>query len=151
MSLSEAPSGHGRIQTIAIFAALVAGIAVGQWFHDPAAGAASVGGGWLLAGELLLLRPLQMIVIPLVMVAVIHGISSIGDPKRLGMLGLCMMRAGGVETFLAVEGHVQQPEAVKAGHEHADHHRPVGVGIDPVAAVNGMVGGFDDGVFRIEA
>jgi len=108
MSLSEAPSGHGRIQTIAIFAALVAGIVVGEWFHDPAAGAASVGSGWLLAGELLLLRPLQMIVIPLVMVAVIHGISSIGDPKRLGVLGLlvaafylgCMLCAATLGTVL---------------------------------------------------
>lgn len=64
--------------------------------------------GWVTAGELLLLRPLQMIVIPLVLVAVVHGIASIGDPKQLGRLGLivaafylgCMLCAATLGTVL---------------------------------------------------
>ncbi len=107
MSQHGSASRRGRIQTLAIFVALIAGVFVGQQLHDPL-DSQSVGAGWLLAGELFLLRPLQMIVIPLVVVAVVHGIASIGDPKRLGMLGVlvaafylgCMLCAATIGTVL---------------------------------------------------
>lgn len=62
------------------------------------AGGAVVGGlfGWIapdqavhvgILGELWLL-PLRMLVIPLIVASVIHGVSSLGDSRRLGRLGL---------------------------------------------------------------
>ena len=105
---STAPSSqHAGTQTLAILSALVIGVVVGEWMYR-SNGALAVDSNWMLAGNLLLLRPLQMILIPLVVVAVIHGISSIGDPKRLGMLGLlvaafylgCMLCAATLGTIL---------------------------------------------------
>ncbi len=64
-------------------AALVAGVAVGQWLH--VGGASSE--GWAAAGDLILIRPLMLVVMPLVLVSVIAGVTSIGSPSRLGLLG----------------------------------------------------------------
>jgi len=75
-----------RSQTLFLFIALVLGVAVGQWMHA-SVGAEGVGGWWSAAGELLLLRPLQMIVVPLVVLSVASGIASIGEPSRLGLIG----------------------------------------------------------------
>ncbi|MFZ9881224.1 MAG: dicarboxylate/amino acid:cation symporter [Phycisphaerales bacterium] len=84
MSNAAAPSPHGRLQTILLFAGLLLGIAVGQWMH---VNEISVGAWWNTAGELFLLRPLQMIVVPLVVLSVATGIASIGEPSRLGLIG----------------------------------------------------------------
>lgn len=43
--------------------------------------------GWKTAGDLIFIRPLMLIVIPLIFTSVLSGITSIGDPKRLGVLG----------------------------------------------------------------
>ncbi|MCE2882854.1 MAG: dicarboxylate/amino acid:cation symporter [Planctomycetaceae bacterium] len=84
MSNAAAPSSHGRLQTILLFAGLLLGVAVGQWMH---VNEVSVGAWWNTAGEMFLLRPLQMIVVPLVVLSVATGIASIGDPSRLGLIG----------------------------------------------------------------
>lgn len=39
------------------------------------------------AGDLLLIRPLMLLIIPLVFVSVVCGVTSIGDPSRLGVVG----------------------------------------------------------------
>lgn len=100
-------ANHGKLQTILILCALVLGVAVGEWIFR-SQGALPVESGWIFTGNLLLLRPLQMILIPLVVVAVMHGIASIGDPKQLGKLGLlvagfylgCMLCAATLGTVL---------------------------------------------------
>lgn len=38
-------------------------------------------------GELAFVRPLQMLIIPIVFVSVVVGVTSIGDPQRLGLVG----------------------------------------------------------------
>lgn len=43
--------------------------------------------GWKTAGDLIFIRPLMLIVIPLIFTSVLTGITSVGDPKRLGLLG----------------------------------------------------------------
>ena len=43
--------------------------------------------GWRTAGQLIFIRPLMLIVIPLIFTSVLTGITSIGDPKRLGLVG----------------------------------------------------------------
>ncbi len=78
-------STRGRTQTLFLFAALVLGVIVGQVLFVQHGGA--IGGWWSAAGELLLLRPLQMIVVPLVVLSVASGIASIGDPSKLGLIG----------------------------------------------------------------
>ncbi len=64
-------------------AALGAGVAVGQWLHGNGGSA----DGWAAAGDLILIRPLMLVVMPLVLVSVIAGVTSIGSPSRLGLLG----------------------------------------------------------------
>jgi len=45
-------------------------------------------GHWTKAiGDLILIRPLMMLIIPLVFVSVICGVTSIGDPSKLGVVG----------------------------------------------------------------
>lgn len=72
------------VQAILVVAALVAGALVGDWLH--ANGGA---GRWSQdLGELVLIRPLVAMSVPLVFVVVTLGVTSIGDPRRLGSLGL---------------------------------------------------------------
>lgn len=70
--------------TFLIVLGLVAGVALGQWIF--AAGHA-VGDGWKIAGEIVLIRPLMLLIMPLVLVSVVVGVTSIGDPSRLGAIG----------------------------------------------------------------
>lgn len=78
-------SSHARAQTLFLFAALVLGVILGQVLFVQHGG--DISGWWGSAGELLLLRPLQMIVVPLVVLSVASGIASIGDPSKLGLIG----------------------------------------------------------------
>ena len=40
-----------------------------------------------MAGEYVLIRPLKMLIIPLILFSVVSGVCSIGDPSRLGLVG----------------------------------------------------------------
>ena len=42
---------------------------------------------WWVAGVLLLIRPLMLLIIPLIFVSVVVGMTSIGDPSKLGVVG----------------------------------------------------------------
>jgi len=79
------------ILTILIFAALILGVIVGQFFiWDPSATSAVLTDrteALQKIGELTFVQPLKMLVIPLVFVAVLVGVTSIGDPQRLGLIG----------------------------------------------------------------
>jgi Na+/H+-dicarboxylate symporter len=79
------------VLTILIFAALILGVIVGQFFiWDPNANPvvlAQQTTGLQKIGELTFVQPLKMLVIPLVFVAVLVGVTSIGDPQRLGLVG----------------------------------------------------------------
>ncbi|MFO0826775.1 MAG: dicarboxylate/amino acid:cation symporter [Phycisphaerales bacterium] len=76
---------RSALQTTLVLVALVAGIATGHWLYRPGA-APSI--WWSELGELLLLRPLFVITVPLVFVSVCLGVASIGDARSLGRLGL---------------------------------------------------------------
>lgn len=77
--------------TVAIFAGLLIGVLVGQFaLYDAAADPATQAEalqGWYNAGDLIFIRPLKMLIIPLIFTSVMTGIMSIGDPKKLGLLG----------------------------------------------------------------
>jgi solute carrier family 1 (neuronal/epithelial high affinity glutamate transporter), member 1 len=81
-----------NLLTALIFLGLILGVLLGQFLLydsnpvDASAHAAKLA-GWYTAGDLIFLRPLRMLIIPLVFTSVLTGIMSIGDPKKLGMLG----------------------------------------------------------------
>ncbi|MCR9217265.1 MAG: dicarboxylate/amino acid:cation symporter [Phycisphaerales bacterium] len=79
------------VLTILIFAALILGVIVGQFFiWDPAVTSDVLSqktAALQQIGELTFVQPLKMLVIPLVFVAVLVGVTSIGDPQRLGLVG----------------------------------------------------------------
>lgn len=82
-----------------IFFGIIAGILVGIWLH----GHANVMIANLLTfvGQVFI-RLIQMVVIPLVVSAIIIGITSIGDNKQLGKFGTKMVVYFGIITTIAV-------------------------------------------------
>ena len=82
-----------------IFFGIIAGIFVGIYLH---------GHGNVLISNILtfvgqvFIRLIQMVVIPLVVSAIIIGITSIGDNKQLGKFGTKMVLYYGIITFIAV-------------------------------------------------
>jgi Na+/H+-dicarboxylate symporter len=76
-----------NVLTILILIGLVSGALVGE-FGLHSVGAVVDDDHWLkAAGDLVLIRPLKLLVIPLIFFSVISGISRIGDPSKLGKVG----------------------------------------------------------------
>ena len=73
------------ILTVAIVISMVLGALTGQFLLF----GSDVGGDhWTkVVGDLVLIRPLKLLVIPLVLFSVVAGITRIGDPRKLGRLG----------------------------------------------------------------
>lgn len=80
-----------HLLTFLILLGLVAGILVGQLaLYDAQATAESLQQTtqiWQDAGDLIFIRPLKMMIIPLVFVSVVTGVTSIGNPQKLGLVG----------------------------------------------------------------
>ena len=80
-----------NLLTFLIFMGLLLGVFVGHFLlWDPSAtveGREQSVAAWKTMGDLVFVRPLQLLIIPLVFTSVLTGITSIGDPKRLGLLG----------------------------------------------------------------
>ena len=80
-----------NLLTILIIIALVLGALVGEFFlYDPAATQEKldeITRPWRTIGELVLLRPLFLVITPLIFTSVLTGVTSIGEPKKLGVLG----------------------------------------------------------------
>jgi Na+/H+-dicarboxylate symporter len=79
--------GKGNLLTLLILIGLVGGCLFGQFvLFDPAEPITN--GHWTKqAGDLILIRPLMLLIIPLVFVSVVAGVTSIGDPSKLGVVG----------------------------------------------------------------
>ena len=80
-----------NLLTILVLVALVLGALIGQFFlyeqgATPDAVAEKVE-PWRIAGDLVFIRPLKLMIIPLVFTSVLTGITSVGDPKKLGLIG----------------------------------------------------------------
>ncbi len=78
--------------TLLIIIGLVLGAIVGQILYDPdlttAASIAKWSDHWSkVLGDLVLIRPLKLMIVPIVFVSVIVGVTSIGDPSKLGVVG----------------------------------------------------------------
>lgn len=80
-----------NLLTILIFAALIAGVLVGQFGLYSASVSAEALAQRVepfdVIGKLIFIRPLMMLIIPLVFVSVVVGVTSIGNPQKLGVIG----------------------------------------------------------------
>ncbi len=65
---------------------LVAGVFFGELIFRN--GWTGVPDAFFLAGDLILVRPLMLLVLPLIITSVVSGVTSLGDPNKLGRLGL---------------------------------------------------------------
>jgi Na+/H+-dicarboxylate symporter len=76
-----------NLLTLLIVLGMVAGAVIGQMvLYDGIPGA--LGDHWTKqAGDLVLIRPLKLLIIPVVLVSVVVGVTSIGDPSKLGVVG----------------------------------------------------------------
>jgi len=77
-----------------VLIALIAGGVFGTWMPD-----AAMGVGWL--GDLFL-RLLKMIIIPLIFTSLVSGISSLGDAKSVGRIGIRTLIYYTISTTLAI-------------------------------------------------
>ncbi|MGA1399042.1 MAG: dicarboxylate/amino acid:cation symporter [Phycisphaerales bacterium] len=75
----------GALLTGLILLGLVLGAIVGEFLH--AQGQADTVASMMSWGDLILIRPLKALVIPIVLFSVLVGVTSVGDPSRLGVIG----------------------------------------------------------------
>ncbi|MBL0921491.1 MAG: dicarboxylate/amino acid:cation symporter [Phycisphaerales bacterium] len=77
--------------TVLILAGVVLGVLVGHFLlRSPGASAAEIAQDtavWKTIGEFVLMRPLKLIALPLIVTSVTLGIATVGDSRRLGLLG----------------------------------------------------------------
>jgi Na+/H+-dicarboxylate symporter len=78
---------HGNLLTGLILVALVLGALFGQFVLYGSMGDNPNEHWTKLTGDLVLIRPLFLLIIPLIFVSVIVGMTSIGDPSKLGVVG----------------------------------------------------------------
>ena len=91
--------GLGLKRNWHIFAGLVLGVLVGIWLHrEPSPILMTT---LTFIGQVFI-RIIQMVVIPLVISAIVIGITSVGDSKQIGKLGTKMIFYYGIITIVAV-------------------------------------------------
>ncbi len=78
-----------NLLTVLILAGLVLGVLVGQFvLYDPIPDHRIDDAHWTKQmGDLVLIRPLTLMIIPLILVSVVSGVTRIGDPSKLGVVG----------------------------------------------------------------
>jgi len=94
-----------NLLTALIFAGLVFGVVIGHFFlyeSQPTESDLATVQAWQTAGNVVFLRPLKLLIVPLVFTSVLTGITSIGDPKKLGLLGGATLFFYAVTMVLAV-------------------------------------------------
>ncbi|MDY7109997.1 MAG: cation:dicarboxylase symporter family transporter, partial [Planctomycetota bacterium] len=79
----------GNLLTLLIVLGLIGGVLFGEFvLFDPDPAGRIGDEHWTKqAGDLILIRPLTLMVIPLVLVSVVTGVTRIGDPSKLGVVG----------------------------------------------------------------
>ena len=76
-----------NLLTILILIGLVAGALVGEFAHGSTTSVVDGEHWYKVAGDIILIRPLKLLIIPLIFFSVISGITRIGDPSKLGVVG----------------------------------------------------------------
>jgi len=79
---------RSNLLTVLILIGLAGGVILGQWLHVTVGADDPRALDWLRdAGDLILIRPLTLMIIPLVFASVVVGVTSLGDPSKLGRVG----------------------------------------------------------------
>ena len=94
-----------NILTILILIGLVAGALVGEYayFNPEAMELHPTRLDWLKEiGNIVLIRPLKVLIVPLILFSVISGITRIGDPAKLGVVGIATLVYYLATMFMAV-------------------------------------------------
>lgn len=95
-----------NILTVSILLALVLGALYGQFFIYDATKTVdalrAAAAPYQAAGDIIFIRPLMMLIVPLVFVSVVSGVTSIGNPARLGVVGGATMLYFAATTTIAV-------------------------------------------------
>lgn len=91
--------GLGLKRNWHIFLGLILGILAGIWLHQEPNNVVMT--SFTFIGQLFI-RLIQMVVIPLVISAIVIGITSVGDSKQIGKLGLRMILYYAIITTIAV-------------------------------------------------
>jgi len=80
-----------NLLTLLILAGLAVGVLIGQFaLFDGSLSAEALrsrAAPWSVTGEILFIRPLMALIVPLVFVSVVSGVAAIGSPQRLGAIG----------------------------------------------------------------
>lgn len=92
--------------TVLILLGLIGGAIVGQFvIYDPDATREALAQStttFQTAGDLIFIRPLRMLIIPLVFASVVAGVCALGEPSKLGLVGGATMLFFIVTTLIAV-------------------------------------------------
>ncbi len=92
-----------NILTFLILLGLFAGALVGEFALYDTTGSNVANLQWLKeVGNLILIRPLKVLIVPLILFSVISGITRIGDPAKLGIVGLSTLVYYLATMFMAV-------------------------------------------------
>jgi len=91
-----------NVLTILILVGLVAGAIVGEYMlFNPELDVSRL--DWLKeVGNIVLIRPLKLLIVPLILFSVISGITRIGDPAKLGLVGISTLVYYLATMFMAV-------------------------------------------------
>ena len=91
-----------NLLTVLILAGLVAGALVGEYLlFNPELGVERL--DWFKeVGNIVLIRPLKLLIVPLILFSVISGITRIGDPAKLGLVGISTLVYYLATMFMAV-------------------------------------------------
>lgn len=115
-----------NLLTVLILAGLIGGVLFGEYLlYDPAATKQALiqsAQPFQTAGELIFIRPLRLLIIPLVFLSVVTGVTSIGNPSKLGLVGGATMVYFIATTIVAVVLGLAIAAVVRPG-----------VGVDPAS------------------
>ncbi|TVQ60015.1 MAG: dicarboxylate/amino acid:cation symporter [Phycisphaerales bacterium] len=108
-----------NLLTVLILAGVVLGVLFGHFLlWDPNASREALEQStswWRSAGDFLLMRPLMLIAAPLIFTSVLIGVTSVGDPRKLGVIGGATLVFYLVTMLLAVTVGVTVGATVKPG------------------------------------
>jgi len=135
-----------NLLTFLIFLGLLLGVLVGHfvlWNAEATIeGREQAVAVWKTMGDLVFVRPLRLLIIPLIFTSVLTGITSIGDPKRLGLLGGATIVFYVVTMILAVVVGVSLGAFFQPGAGFPEDLRAtIGAGANAAQAVAGDGGG----------
>ncbi len=128
--------------TMLILIGVALGALIGHFFlWDPSA--TSGPDGWKTVGDFILMRPLKLIAGPLIFTSVLLGVASLGDPKRLGLVGgatlayylltMVLAVALGVTLAAVIEPGSGVPDTVKQAAQAAGEAHLQGRAAEPSA------------------